>query len=440
MLLEFEVSNFRSIKDLQTLSLLPSSAGARKSATGNSYFPHALKVAAIYGPNGSGKSNFATAFDYVSKLLDSNSRLSSDEKIVYYPFMFDEPCRSKPSTFSVLFKVHDSVWKYSFEVNETGFCGESLTARKNAPRSKEVVYFSRENNRLEYLHSKLSKYRDLLVSQTNDNQLYLSKLDQNRDGITKPAFFWVTDYFRVIKDLTNFPKSISAQMISHGNKHEAITGFLKGASIRVSEIDVEQEERDLPSDGAGDKLLEIFSNVRSSVHSMEDNTLTSYDIKFGGLTRQNTIQFLDFSEESSGTKNLFALAGALLETFKYGFTLIIDELNQTFHTEVLKMIIDLFLSEEANPNGAQLIFTSHDIDIMNFLEKDEVWFIEKNNFGESEMFALSDFGSVRESGNRKKGAFGKRYLEGRYGALPDINIIEVINRISANNIAVDEDA
>lgn len=127
--------------------------------------------------------------------------------------------------------------------------------------------------------------------------------------------------------------------------------------------------------------------------------------------------YLSLDEESLGTQMIFALIPFIADTINNKKVLIIDELDKSLHPFLVQYIVEMFNSAEFNKTGAQLIFNTHDTNLLdlNILRRDQIWFMEKNNDnGESDLYPLSDF-SVRKLENVEKG-----YMQGRYGAVPFI--------------------
>ena len=122
----------------------------------------------------------------------------------------------------------------------------------------------------------------------------------------------------------------------------------------------------------------------------------------------------EMAEESAGTQLFFSLSGPLLDLLERGRLLIVDELDSSLHPLLVQRIVDLFQSPETNPKGAQLVFTTHDVSLLDSqkMRRDQVWFTEKDNDQVSHLFPLLDFSP------RKGEALEKNYLGGRYGGIP----------------------
>ncbi|MCF6293519.1 MAG: ATP-binding protein, partial [Robiginitomaculum sp.] len=260
------------------------------------------------------------------------------------------------------------------------------------------------------------------------NQLFSAKLDQCNDKETKGACRWIVLGLRPIGNPDGFPRAMTADYCAKPATRKAVVQFLNSVGVRVTDILIETEKTTFEGKDTIARMLLKADSEPILAHS-EDDSITSYSIQFVNMDRNNKSIAIDFKEESSGTKNLFALAAAIMDSCSHGYTLIVDELNQSFHNSALRQIIKIFKNPETNPSGAQLIFTSHDIHLMSSLERDELWFADKKEDGATELFGLSDFAQIKKGGARREGAFGKQYLEGRYGALPETDILEAIRSL-----------
>jgi len=126
---------------------------------------------------------------------------------------------------------------------------------------------------------------------------------------------------------------------------------------------------------------------------------------------------MPFDQESEGTKTLFSLAGPILVALHGGGVLVVDELDRSLHTQLAKRIVTMFNDPATNPNNAQLVFNTHDTNLLDtdVLRRDQIWFTEKGSDGATRLFPLTDF-RARKYENLERG-----YLQGRYGAVPSIS-------------------
>jgi AAA15 family ATPase/GTPase len=172
--------------------------------------------------------------------------------------------------------------------------------------------------------------------------------------------------------------------------------------------------------------------------SVADLGLTGIDVDHdgGGVRlrhrapggREVTMDF--HTEESLGTHAWFALLGPLLTVLNTGAALLVDELDSSLHPTLAAEVVRLFQDPDANPRGAQLIFTTHDATLLGNavlgrpLDRDQVWIAAKRRSGETELYALTD-AKPRKEENLELG-----YLRGRYGGIPRITAGEIKRELS----------
>jgi AAA15 family ATPase/GTPase len=140
------------------------------------------------------------------------------------------------------------------------------------------------------------------------------------------------------------------------------------------------------------------------------------------------VMFSLIKDESSGTKKFFALAGPILDVIENGLTLIVDELDSKLHPNLVGKIISLFNSMDFNPQNAQIIFNTHDTNILSsgLFRRDQIWFTEKNKIGEAKLYSLADF---KSDAVRKTESFEENYIRGKYGAVPYLGFFDNLKNI-----------
>ena len=123
-------------------------------------------------------------------------------------------------------------------------------------------------------------------------------------------------------------------------------------------------------------------------------------------------------QESSGTAKFFALTGPIIKALEYGDVLVVDELDSKIHPNLVSKLVELFNSAKTNPNNAQLIFNSHDTNLLGsgLFRRDQIWFVEKDRYGAAVLYSLASFKT--DEGGRKSDNFEEKYISGRYGAIP----------------------
>ncbi|MGD9579622.1 MAG: ATP/GTP-binding protein [Syntrophorhabdus sp.] len=418
MLIEFNVTNFRSIRETLTLSMAASKyyrglEGTNCVDSNISGLPKLLRSAVIYGPNAGGKSNLFKAMHFMQTFVLSSHALQEGKKINVVPFAFDADTRELPSEFEVFF-VHDHVrYQYGFAVNMFRVMREWLFAypEGKAQRWFERTYDKDKDKEDWYFGSKFTGRRQVWQEATRKNALFLSTAIQLNNEQLKPVFAWFQQKLAVMLGGTINLQFTLEKCASEEGKSR-IMEFMNSADMSISDIDVELKKvsispETLPPD--------IPSEVKEKmVKDLQEKGVPL--IRFQHRGNDDKPVFFSLAEESDGTQKLFAFAGPWLDVLAKGRILVIDELDTSLHPLLVRFLIENFHNDETNRNNAQLIFTTHDTSILDtdLFRRDQVWFVEKDRENATKLYPLSDFSP------RKGEALEKWYLKGRYGALPFI--------------------
>lgn len=204
-------------------------------------------------------------------------------------------------------------------------------------------------------------------------------------------------------------RSISREMLRNPELHPKILQLLKAADTGITEIrNIDVNKVAL----AGPVPAEIKKKIDEGE---EYQLLTSLrEIKNADAADVNRVFIFD-QFESEGTKKFFTYAGPIVESLLLGTTLVVDELDARLHPSLTRRIVEIFNSNEFNGKNAQLIFVTHDINLLDsaLLRRDQIYFAEKNTAGESSFYSLINVGGVRNDAS-----FEKDYIKGKYGAIP----------------------
>lgn len=394
MLCQFTVKNFKSIRDEITFDMQATAISEHEDKiitdTDKEQF---LPVTAIYGPNGGGKSNVLEALHTLdSKVLRplcaTCDKVDCDykvKKIPVVPFAFSEEHKDMPTEFEVFFRTKLAEYRYILHIKQEMVIFECLD-RVKLETGRRSALFKREADNIE-LKGDFSKFK--ISEDLSETLPLLSYL-----GITYKKNEIIADVLDWFENKIDF--------LNYGNPYQELRTAVAGAEeikklvlqmIQEMDLDIEDfrvEEKD-------NDHIEVFTK----------HTVNGYSAE------------LTLSEESSGTKKLFGLLPFIAKSIVEGTTLIIDELDAKIHPILLKHIITLFSDMSVNRNGAQMIFTSHDLSTMNsdVFRRDEIWFVAKGNGQNSKLYSLVEFKSNGKS-IRKDAKFDKQYLEGKYGADP----------------------
>ena len=243
---------------------------------------------------------------------------------------------------------------------------------------------------------------------TRPNSLFLSMAVQLNSDALRPVFDWFVSQLVIFNEHAQLNPQVSIQMLKQVEGRKEICNFLSAADISIADIDV--ETRRVPKQAVHFDLVEGKTEVRTE--EMEEHKL-----RFHHVTEHGKYVF-ELMDESSGTRNLLFLAGPVLEILSKGLTLVIDELDTSLHSLLVRELVRLFHRPEINTGGAQLIFTTHDtslLDAPDLFRRDQVWFVEKDRDQASSLVGLSEFSP------RKNEALERGYLMGRYGGVPFLN-------------------
>lgn len=246
---------------------------------------------------------------------------------------------------------------------------------------------------------------------TRENSLFLSAAYQNDHNELVP----VAGYFRSLfchNKIWIHGVGASRSLAKEEIDTRAIKFLEKiGTGVvgfRREEIPVSEDLR---------KAQDDINNVlrRLIGDQFEADVDTSKSVKFELAHRANDggKVYFDLDNESAGTRRLLTLLGPVFHALEKGHPLVIDELDASLHTEACHALIELFSTPRTNPKGAQLIATTHDTNLLRSqsLRRDQTWFIEKSERGDSRLFPLTDV-RTRRGDNIEKG-----YLQGRYGGI-----------------------
>jgi len=416
MLIEFNVTNFRSFWETQTLQM---TAGSSVEMSEQNSFaspiqnlPRLLRSSVIYGPNAAGKSNLIKALYFMKRFTLSSAQGQEGEPIPIKPFMFNQDGLSQPSEFEVIFVAEGVRYQYGFAANTERVTREWLLAY---PQGRVQRWFERVYN-LDteqddwYFGSKFSGKKKIWQEATRANTLFLSAAIQLNSEQLKPVFYWF-QHLVVIRHQDILDPGFSMLQCQTDSGRKSILEFMNKADLSIDDIRCESREfsaSELPNDLPQDMKNQIAKDMQGK---------KSIRVAFGhniAGTEQST--WLPIEEESDGTRKLFAYAGPWLDGLSEGRVFLVDELDTSLHPYMIRFLLKLLHNNETNKNNAQLIFTTHDTSVLDqkIMRRDQIWFIEKDKNNASSLYPLSDFKP------RQHEALGKGYLQGRYGALPYI--------------------
>lgn len=415
MLLSFTVGNFRSFKENKTFSMRAASIQELKEFVREDCSESILPVTAIYGANSSGKSNLLTAMMAMKSLLLSSIKTNPTEDLETDIFKLDEAYSQEPTHFEVVCTIESKIYRYGFEYNAKKILKEWLY---DATKGKEKLLFTRNENGIG-VDDKFAEGKGK-EEMTTDNKLFLSVV-ANFNGKTSYSVMNWFQHFNIISGINDEDfKFFSIDYITKDSPESAKAKSFLGSmdlgfsSLKKTELNFEDTSPpNIPEDLRKD-LLKKYPNSKTPF------------LKSGHMVHLNdgssTEQFFSVEEmESEGTKKILNMSGPIMDTLANGYTLVIDELDAKLHPLLTRKIIETFNSPETNPNKAQLIFATHDTNLLSnkILRRDQIWFAEKDRNDEStDIYPLSDIREQNGDKIRNDRVYEKDYINGKYGAIP----------------------
>jgi hypothetical protein len=427
MIIQFSVKNYKSFRDKAKLNFLASRYD--KDLENNlveipQFQLKVVKSTVFYGANAAGKSKLMDAMSFMRHfMLRSSADMQSKDKISIVPFRLNPASEQSPSEFEIIFLHEGELFRYGFEVTQEKVVSEWLFHR---PKTKEIELFFRDEQNFEAVHSKLFRIGARLVKDgmVRQNALLLSVAAQFNDPLALRIFEWLSK-FNVISGLQEEGyEGFTIGRVMNNDGKNVILDFLNAADLGINDVKILkiEQESDLPDARPGRLKELLIQKMRENDGHILGGMKTlhhKYDVNGNQV---GTAEF-EMEEESSGTQKYFALSGPIIETLQSGDTLVVDELESKLHPNLVAKIVELFQSPKTNPHNAQLIFNTHDINLLSsgFLRRDQIWFVQKDRYGASSVYSLADFKTDQV---RKEDNFEKNYVNGKYGAVPYLEDFE----------------
>ena len=356
------------------------------------------KVIAVIGANGSGKTQFIRPLAFLSWFIASSyTQLKPDDDIPYRPHILHI---DKSSTVSIVFIIDDVEYKYELELFKNEVLNESLYKKT----SKYFSYlFKRERVSLEDNFTYKNKdfdFSNKLASKIKENASIISAAYMNDSSESKKFIDYFANQYSYNVNMSgreNYSETVLLESAKYFNDNSQSSDYMRELlcnmdlglnDVKIDEIEIRTEEN---------KLEKIYMPM--GVHGNRDN---------------GKYFELPFFDESNGTKSLFIHLRRILPILEKGGVVIIDEIDNDLHPHMLPVLIDLFKFEHSNPHNAQIIFTCHTPEILNILNKHQVYLVEKDDYV-SEAWRLDEMVGLRSDDN-----LYAKYYAGSLGATPDI--------------------
>lgn len=428
MVLEFKIENYRSFKTEQVFSFVAETTKSKPNNVFEVILPKGtsvrlLKSAVVYGANASGKSNFLKAFHTLRSLVTESDTFKIDKSInSYAPFLLDKTSRNKPTTFDLTFIIkgeNNIKYHYTIVYDKNEIIAESLDYY---PLGQVANLYKRKKLLGDYHEIELGKAlkKARIPKKFLKNQLILSKFGSEPHE-------QLNDVYRFFDDLsignaldkrniTALVNELGKEISKPENEFLAqqLNKLIKAADTQIETIfagDIPEKDRVFL------EKMPIYDDFKEKL--IEDNgfrILGKHNVYENGEVVG--VEDFDFRDNISlGTTAIFAIGGMILKKFEKGGLVVFDELDNSLHPKITRFFIQLFHNAHVNKNNAQIVFSTHEPLLMDkdMFRSDQIWFTEKNRFGETELYSAQDFETVREDI-----PFDKWYMAGKFGALPNI--------------------
>ncbi|MET7282361.1 AAA family ATPase [Kribbella sp. NPDC005582] len=454
-ILRFTLENHQSFRDEASISLVDESLKTATPPDGRSWVDYTRRVAAIYGPNASGKSALLDGLQFMRSVIQhSATRWSENKRLPQRPFLLDENSRFRPSTYMLDFVLEEVRYQYGFTFSTSEIKEEWLYSY---PTGRKRILFERGIDGEDLKFGRALKGGEVMIDRlTGQRELTLSRGAVSKNPQLKRIYDAIVEGMEIAEfgdaNRQERLRRVTADVAEGALEISDLLLMLKVADIGIMSAEVATEE--MPK-GFQRVFQAILSIVRTEVASRRQDGDTSDDADSiitkgpGGTYHQDAISEMSEDElqqiseqlaralvfnhtgvdgnlyplpsnrQSTGTLTWLSLAAPALSIIRRGGVLWIDEIDSSLHPQLAQVLIQMFENLEINRMGAQIVFTTHDTYFMspsaaNPLKAQDIWLVEKGRDGASKLYSVADF-SLRSEQN-----FARRYLHGRYGAIPSV--------------------
>lgn len=433
MLIGFKVKNFRSFKELQHFSLVAGKVRSNENHIVEIGKHKILKFSGMYGANGSGKSNFILALSMAQELMSKG--VTSIISNLYY--RGSEILKNKNSYFEYEIALNDKLFSYGFEINlfKNEIMSEWLI---DMTKSVEKVIFERDlskNLSTTYLKKANNVFLNCLEEMKyNRLELFLKEIirrvsmSQNKDDFFEDIFSVYK--FIMFDTVVVRPQTHKLFDIDYYKRKNEVIKILKALDINITDIEYENSDMKniqakLPANVFSDlindmnlmtskiKNISCTLRIENDLYTIGKNSNGTYDVNALKFKHKNSESFFGTYEESDGTIRILELIDIFLSKNKL---FLIDELDSSLHPVLVDGLLKMFLKSNTSN---QLIITTHELKTLDFdlVRRDEIWFAEKSDNGDSKIYSLEEFKNVARFDKK----IDKAYMEGRFGAIAKIN-------------------
>ncbi len=401
MIHKFSFKNFYSFKNESGVDF----SVKKKAPKTHSYFKGSfgtrlIKCMTVFGSNASGKTSLLKVLPFLKWFIMDSFSQKPEEELPIKPFLFNSSIQN-PTELSVEFEMQNKIFKYFLILDTKRVLFEKLKVRENK-RFKRL--FERE-------WSKKNKKYLLNIKNYNLPQGFEKLIRANASIISTAT--QINHELSVA--ITKTWGKLKTNVIEIGKfKSDASDAFYDTAKFFLNNPEFKKTADDLlikfDLGLSGVKIIELKGN------KMDSQKKPVY-VPLGLHKIYNKEEYfpLSFNYESSGTKSLFLLLPTILMVLKEGGIAVLDEFDVDLHPHMISVLMDLFTSKDQNPKNAQLFFSTQHFQALEMLDKYQIFLVEKDEWGSSEVWRLDEIKGVRSNDN-----YYSKYNSGAYGAIPNV--------------------
>lgn len=338
--------------------------------------------------------------------------------------MLDDDSRSGGSTFEIDFVLNSTIYNYGFRYTESTFLEEWLVDQTRKPRTLFRRRSEGQSVTVDFPGRNLggtseeSRLLDLIRLQTRANSLFLSAAAQGNHEFLSAIFKWIEERFNLLRPREVFNRSYTARTCKTPEQKARVKALLAAADTGIVDFQIAEES-------PPEEVKRVIAAVKKVIESSAPGGDASIEFSpTAELPREQITMLhrgsegkgysLPFDDESSGTRAYFYMLGPILQELEEGSILLIDELESSLHPRLARILVQLFNDPDVNPKGAQLIFATHALSLLDLdlLRRDQFWITERDAGGSTVLTSLSEFRP------RKGQNVGMAYLHGRFGGVP----------------------
>ena len=368
-----------------------------------------IKSAFVFGANSSGKTNFVEVVDIMRKIVLAERTLQSRMIASVDTFLFSEASSNTPSAFEIEFIANDVVYEYGFEILK-GEVNKEYLHKKTRRKTPVFTRTSPDFNDIS-LSKDMENVRNLIKNTRPDTLfLYWANSGNNNIAMTVCRWFESIKIFNT-EDTSRLLGATIEYIEENTDGKQRVLDLLQKADANMLDFDVSVSEENEQNNFMKKALKKSYAELIQPIRLVD---LTTKHYIYGENWEKKEAMSAPFAMLSAGTKKLFEIAGSIIAALEEGSVVFIDELDTQLHPMLVRFLVMLFNSISKNPNSAQLICTTHDVLLLNEdIRRDQVWFTEKDEYGVSKLYSLTDFKGVR-----KESRLLRQYLIGAFGAIP----------------------